>query len=111
MTSFLLSLGHASTYSLLMNSLLSLSAAQLNHAADLKEKLEKLQTELAFLLGSSSPVAPIRGPGRPRKEVASVNAEQPVKKRRKMNAAARAKMAVAAKARWAKAKAAGKTSL
>jgi hypothetical protein len=94
-----------------MNNLLSLSAAQLNRAANLKEKLEELQRELASLLGASSSVAPNRGPGRPRKEITFVAAEPPVQKRRKMSAAARAKMAAAAKARWAEAKAAGKSSL
>jgi hypothetical protein len=96
-----------------MNNLLSLTPAQLNHAADLKEKIEELESELASLLGSSLPVAPKRGPGRPRKEVITFArlAGIPEMKRRRMSAAARTKMAAAAKARWAKAKAAGKNSL
>ena len=94
-----------------MNDLLSLSAAQLNRAADLKEKIEKLEGELASLLGSGSPVAPKRGPGRPRKALTVGTVELPQTKRRKMSASARAKMAAAAKARWAKAKAHGKNSL
>jgi hypothetical protein len=94
-----------------MNDLLSLTAAQLNHAADLKEKILELENELTSLLGSGSPIPPKRGPGRPRKEVAFGVVEVPQMKRRKMSAAARARMAAAAKARWAKAKAAGKTSL
>jgi hypothetical protein len=71
-----------------MNDLLSLTPAQLNHAADLKEKIEKLEIELTSLLGSSSPVVPKRGPGRPRKEVALAwTAPSPTIKRRKMSAA------------------------
>jgi hypothetical protein len=94
-----------------MNDLLSLTAAQLRHAAGLKEKIVGLENELASLLGSSPVVAPKRGPGRPRKEVTFEVVEVPKIKRRKMSAAARARIAAAAKARWAKAKAAGKTSL
>jgi hypothetical protein len=106
-----LNYSHASTYPRPMNDLLSLTAAQLKHAADLKEKIVELENHLALLLGSSSPVAPKRGPGRPRKEVAFGIVEVPKMKRRKMSAAARARIAAASKARWAKAKAAGKTSL
>lgn len=96
-----------------MNDLLSLTPAQLNHAADLKEKIEKLESELASLLGSSSPVAPKRRPGRPRKEDITFArfAGTPGMKRRKMSAEGRARIAAAARARWAKAKAAGKSSL
>jgi hypothetical protein len=93
-----------------MNHLLSLTSAQLNHAADLKEKIVELERELAAILGSDSP-APKRGPGRPKKALTTGIVEAPKTKRRKMSAAARAKIAAAAKARWAKAKAAGKTSL
>lgn len=91
-----------------MNDLLSLTPAQLNHAADIKEKIEKMQGELALLLGSNPPVAPKRGPGRPPK---ALTVKVPKAKRRKMSAAWRAKIAAAAKARWARAKAAGKNSL
>jgi hypothetical protein len=94
-----------------MNDLLSLTPAQLNHAADLKEKIEKLENELTSLLGSNSPVAPKRGPGRPKKILTVGTIQLPKLKRRKMSAAGRARIAAAAKARWAKAKAAGKTSL
>jgi hypothetical protein len=94
-----------------MNDLLSLTAAQLKHAADLKEKIVELEQELAAVLGSSSFVAPKRGRGRPKKDLAVEAAEVPKIKRRKMSAAARAMMAAAARARWSKAKAAGKNSL
>jgi hypothetical protein len=43
-----------------MNDLLSLTASQLNHAADLKEKINDLEQELASILGSSA--APITVP-------------------------------------------------
>jgi len=63
----------------------NLSASQLRRAANLKDKLASLQKELTRLLGSADvAVAP--------------------RKRRKMSAAARAKIAAAQKARWAKSK-------
>jgi hypothetical protein len=108
---YLLNRSGASPYPLFMNDLLSLTPAQLNHAADLKEKIEKLENELTSLLGSNSPVAPKRGPGRPKKILTVGTIQLPKLKRRKMSAAGRARIAAAAKARWAKAKAAGKTSL
>lgn len=91
-----------------MNDLLLLTAMQLNRAADLKEQITDLKNELAAILGSGSPAVTKRGPGRPRK---AITAKAPVRKRRKMSPAARARMATAAKERWAKAKAAGKNSL
>jgi hypothetical protein len=62
-----------------------LSASQLRRAADIKDQIESLQKELARLLGSTD------GAAAPRK-------------RRKMSAAGRRKIAAAAKARWAKIK-------
>jgi hypothetical protein len=73
-------------------SIASLSAQQLRRAADIKDKIQSLEKELEQILGSSSqPVA----------------ADAP-KKRRKMSAAGRARISAAAKARWAKVKAAQK---
>lgn len=93
-----------------MNSLLSLSAAQLIRAARIKMHIERLEGELDSLAGGDSAASPRRGPGRPRKVLTA--ASEPFKaKRRKMSAAGRARIAAAAKARWAKAKAAGKNSL
>jgi hypothetical protein len=69
-----------------MSSITSLSAQQLRHAADLKEKISSLEKQLAQMLGASSK---------------SVSTKAPVKKFR-MSAAARAKISAAAKARWAK---------
>lgn len=62
-------------------SLSSLSTAQLRRAADLKDKIEALNQELASLLGGTS------------------------KKKRGMSAAGRARVAAAQRARWAKIKA------
>jgi hypothetical protein len=72
-----------------MSSLLaSLSSKQLRHAADLKDKIQSLENELGRILGAST------------KPVAAVAP----KKKRKMSAAGRAKIAAAARARWAKVK-------
>ncbi|HYA78934.1 MAG TPA: hypothetical protein VED19_00320 [Candidatus Nitrosopolaris sp.] len=62
-----------------------LSASQLHRAADLKHKIESLQKQLTRLLGGTAGVATPR-------------------KRRKLSAAARRKIAAAQKARWAKVK-------
>jgi hypothetical protein len=73
-------------------------------------RIIKLEQEAPHL-NSNSSVAPKRGPGRPKKILSTGTVESPKTKRHKMSASARAKIAAAAKARWAKAKAAGKTSL
>jgi hypothetical protein len=72
-------------------SITSLTPAQLRKAADLKEKIAKLETELASLLGGSGAIK---------------SADQTPKKRGKMSAAGRAKIAAAQKMRWYKIKAA-----
>ena len=117
-----------------MNQLLSLTAAQLNHAADLKNKIEALHAELAGILGSAVSTAskstgkPVDKPAKKgmsaagRAKVAAaqkarwakIKSAKPavtVKPKRTMSAEGRAKIAAAAKARWAKAKAEGKTTL
>ena len=113
-----------------MNIILSLSSAQLRHAAELQEKIESLHSELTRLVGgviTTSTAAPKRrrkmsAAGRAkiaagqRARWAKVKGKtlsvKPVKKAKgKVSAAARAKMAAAAKKRWAKAKAAGKSRL
>jgi hypothetical protein len=78
-----------------MSSFNNLSSQQLRRAAAIKEQIQSLETELGRILGSS---------------VKPVVAAAP-KKRRKMSAAGRAKISAAAKARWKKAKAAGKKRL
>jgi hypothetical protein len=78
-----------------MNTISNLSSQQLRQAANLKEKIAELEKELSRILGSS-PAAPTQngGPGR----------------RRKMSAATKAKLAAAARARWAKTKGTGSTN-
>ena len=116
------------------NQLSSLSTAQLRRAADLQEKIEAFNKELASILGESAPAlakapakkkAGMSAAGRAKiaaaqkarwaKAKAAKPAAEPAPKvpakKRGMSAAARAKIAAAAKARWAKAKAAGKTTL
>jgi hypothetical protein len=91
-----------------MSDLSSLTSAQFKRAAEIKGQIEALSNELATLLGSSSTPAPIPAKrGRPRKVVEvpkSLNAAPTPHKRRKMSAAARAKIAAAQKVRWAKVK-------
>ena len=79
-----------------MNTLLSLTAAQLKYAATIKEKIASLEKELVAILGSAA-------------SAAQTPAAKPVKKKRMMSAAGRAKIAAAQKARWAKIKAAKKS--
>jgi len=72
-----------------MSDLLSLTSAQLKRAAAIKDKINVWQKQLASILGAASTasvVAPV------------------TKKRRKLSAAARAKIVAAQKARWAKVK-------
>lgn len=80
------------------NALSDLSVKQLKKAIKLREKMEALQTKLDQLLGSSENTPVAKGkPGR--------------KPKRRMSAAAKAKISAAAKLRWKKAKAAGKSRL
>lgn len=68
-----------------MNALLSsVSAADLRLAAEIKEKIDSLQNELGRILGSNSVTVGGRERGR------------------KMSAAAKARIAAGARARWAK---------
>src|SRR5208283_965498 len=65
-----------------------LSAQQLRRAATIKEQIQSLENEFQRILGTSiKPVAAVA-----------------LKKKRKMSAAGRAKIAAAARARWAKVK-------
>ena len=68
--------------------LTSLTPQQLRRAATIKEKIQSLENELHRIIGSSIKPAAAFVP----------------KKRRKMSAAGRARIAAAQKARWAKAK-------
>jgi hypothetical protein len=114
-------------------SLIHLTPAQLRHAADLKEKIEALQSELGQLQDGANPVAatPVAAPAAPstpgkrkisaaglariragqkarwaKAKTAEPAAEPLTRGRRKMSAAGRAKIAAAARARWAKFRAA-----
>ena len=71
-------------------SITSLSPQQLRQAADLKEKIDGLQTELSEILGGEAltPIAPEPAPEAGRKN-------------RKMTAAWRKALSLAQKARWA----------
>jgi hypothetical protein len=115
----------------------NISSQQLNRAAQIKERIETLERELAQLLGASAPASTSAPRGRSagrrgisaagkeriaaaqRARWARARGQSPAngaassapRSRRRMSAAARAKLAKAARARWAKAKAAGKSSL
>lgn len=85
-------------------SITQLTAQQLHRAAEIREKIENLEKDFAALLAvtGEAPVT-VRRRGRPAKSV--VTPALPAKKpKRRMSKAARAKMAAAAKARWAKVK-------
>lgn len=73
-----------------MNSLEAISPAQLRRAARLKEKIQSLNAELNRLLGSASAAPKLD------------------RRRRKMSAAAKAKLSAKLKAAWARRKAAKK---
>jgi len=75
-----------------MSSIINLSAQQLRRAAAIKEQIQSLENELGRIVGSSTKAVAVAAP----------------KKRRNMSAAGRAKIYAAAKARWAKVKAAKK---
>ncbi len=79
-----------------MSNLLTLTVAQLRHAAAIKEKIASLEKELVTILGA--PAVAVKLP-----------AAKPVKKKGKMSAAGRARIVAAQKARWAKIKAAKKS--
>ncbi len=113
-----------------MDIITNYSAAQLRHAANLREQIDLLQNQLAKYLGGSAPVSAPRKKNRmsaagrariiaaqkARWAKARAAAGKPAKKiakrkKRTMSAAARARIAAVARARWARAKAAGKKSL
>ena len=109
-----------------MTLLNSISAAQLREAVAIKEQIEKLESQLASVLGETtkpevagkkrrrmSAAGRARMAAAARARWARIKGTQatPTKKRRKMSAEGRARISAAAKARWKKAKAAGKTTL
>ena len=68
-----------------MSSIINLSVQQLRQAANLKEKIAALEKELSQILGSTAAPVAIKAP-----------------KKGGMSAAGRARIAAAARARWAK---------
>ena len=78
-------------------SIINLTPAQLRQAADLMEQIAGLEKQLSQLSGTTAVTV-------------AAPATKPAKKGG-MSAAGRARIAAAAKARWAKAKSAGKKSL
>jgi hypothetical protein len=80
------------------NVLSNLSVKQLKKAIRLREKMEVLQAKLEQILGSADSAPAVKG-------------KRGRKPKRTMSAAAKAKLSAAAKKRWAKAKAAGKSRL
>ena len=98
----------------------NLSIADLRRAIEIKEQIESLEANLLILLSGGA----VRSPGtrktRRRRKAVSASAKvasngtPPIKQKRgqrRMSAAGRARIAAAARERWKKAKAAGKTSL
>lgn len=112
-----------------MNTIASLTVAQLKRAISLREKIESLQSEFDRLTGGAGSTTPAPKTGKRKMSAAGrarivaaqkarwavirgKKAKQPkVKAKRKMSAAGRAAISAAAKARWAKVKSEGKTQL
>lgn len=107
-----------------MTTLSNISVDQLKRAVAVREQIEELERELSQILGesSSSPVNGHRGrrtmSASARAKIAAAQRARWAKQkagggtgRRKMSPAARAKIAAAARARWAKAKAANRRTL
>jgi hypothetical protein len=100
-----------------------LTAEQLRRAADLKEQIEELQSQLSALLGSPESGMRRHVSFEARARIAAAqrarwarfhgNGEsRPAHRpRRRMGAAAKARLAAIARARWRKVKAAGKNAL
>ena len=102
----------------------NISVQHLKQALVIREKIQRLEQELESILGGSESTSTNGHGGRRRMSAAArakIAAAQKLrwakyrkgsgKGRRKMSAAARAKIAAAAKARWAKAKAANRRTL
>lgn len=84
-----------------------LSANQLRRAAEIKDKIESLQSELSKILGGGTEV----GNGLTASKRGRPPGHSSRKPGRRMSAAARARIAAVARARWAKAKKAGQNRL
>jgi hypothetical protein len=97
----------------IIKTMTNVSAADLRRAANVMEKIEDLQSELNKILGGGDGSGiKRRGPKPKGGDVDKYKEAHGVaKKKRKMSAAGRAKIAAAARARWAVVKKAGKNSL
>jgi hypothetical protein len=80
----------------------SLTSRQLRQAAAIKERIEELEKQLRAVLGHGSNSQPADQSQKP--SAGTIG-------RRKMSAAARARLSAIARERWKKAKAAGKKAL
>ena len=78
--------------------MLNLSSSQLRQAADLKEKIVALETELAAIFGGTTP-APVEAAGAPEPDEAE---EPPTPAKRTMSPAHKAAIRAAQALRWAK---------
>lgn len=80
------------------NTSIGLSAASLRRAADIQDKIEALQRELASLLGGRHAAPAPAAAAAPAKPAAAEGR----KRRRNMSPEARARIGAAARARWAR---------
>ena len=111
-----------------METFTNLTPQQLRRAADVKERIDALQSELNELLGQAPAPAAVAAPKRrqisaagiariraaQRARWAAIRKAKPGAKpawKRKISPAGRARLAALARARWAKVKAAGRSSL
>src|SRR5262249_50528156 len=104
-----------------MNTLANLSAKQLRQAAQLKERIDSLEAELVRVLGATSASGIPTRRRMSAAAIAKISAAQKARwarvkkagprRRRKMSAAAKARLAAVARARWKQAKAQGRTAL
>jgi hypothetical protein len=87
----------------------NLTSVQLRQALSLREKIDKLESELATLLDITPIARRAKTPGSSAGD--ETNGKAAKKAKRTMSAAGRARIAAAARKRWKLAKAAGKSSL
>jgi hypothetical protein len=90
-----------------MKTLADYTPEQLEQAISLKKQIAALEAQLARLSGRDDSI----GKGRPTQITTSTRNVSPKKAKRTMSPEGRAKIATALKARWAKAKAKGKSRL
>jgi len=109
---FYVAIGSVTGFYTAMSQLSSLTISELERAVAIKKQIELLQKQLESLNGNpNTTIVPKRG--RPRKTpVITLPIETPKRrKKRAVSAERKAKLSEAAKARWAKAKASGKSRL